>query len=739
VSVIAAALALVVTSCQRQADLGPATLVDEGACAACHAEETRRWRGSHHNRAMQVADDSTVLGDFDGTTFRAHGMTTRFWRRAGRFIVTTDGPDGRPADFEVRYTFGVAPLQQYLVALPGGRWQALSVAWDTARKRWFHLYPNERIDHTDELHWTKPSQNWNFMCAECHSTGVQKNYDPATDRYDTRWFQIDVGCQACHGPGSAHQAWARTRARGRAAGAAAMGLATDLRATNGTAQLEACGRCHARRSAITAEYVYGRPLMDTHLPALLEEGLYHADGQIRDEDYEYGSFLQSRMNAKGVRCTDCHDPHSGGLRAEGNALCVRCHNVQTPKVRAGIDVSELQSKGYDSHDHTFHVPGTPGSRCLECHAPRTTYMVVDPRIDHSFRIPRPDLSVRFGTPNACNGCHRDRTPQWAAGEIARRHPGYRPRPHYGEALDAGRRGAPGAVAALIELIRDRTSPAIVRATAIELLARFPGALSGALTADVIRDPDPLVRRAVVEALESVPDSERRPWLTSVLRDPVRAVRIEAARVLAGTPDWVPPDSVRPAFEDASAELETSLRANQDRVEGRCALAHLWWVRGRAAAAESTYRSALAFEPLPVLAVVNGADFYRATGREADAEALLRRGLAAHPGDPSTTQALALSLVRQGRKPEALGLLGSAAPGQRELRYLYALSLEDAGRHSEALRVLEQALSSASGDRDILLTLASLHAQAGDRDRAVLYLRRLAAINPYDPALGSFVR
>ena len=212
-----------------------------------------------------------------------------------------------------------------MLELDRGRLQAFTIAWDVARRRWFHLYPAERIDHRDPLHWTRPLQNWNFMCAECHSTDLKKNYDLRTGSYDTTWHQIDVGCQACHGPASRHLSG--TPSKGD--------FAVDLAAPDATMQIETCARCHSRRAVIAGGYRHGERLMQTHQPSLLTADLYFADGQIRDEVYEYGSFLQSKMYAKGVRCSDCHDPHSLQLRRQGNDLCVGCHNAGAPAARSG--------------------------------------------------------------------------------------------------------------------------------------------------------------------------------------------------------------------------------------------------------------------------------------------------------------------------------------------------------------------------------------------------------------------
>lgn len=356
---------------------------------------------------MQKASGRTVLGEFNGAPFRYAGTTSTFFKRDGKFYVRTDGPDGKLADFEIKYTFGLDPLQQYLIELPGGRIQALSIAWDVPRRRWFHLYPKERIDFRDELDWTRPAQNWNFMCAECHATDLTRNFDPSSRAYRTRWTRLGVGCQACHGPSSRHVEWARAGDKGAGA-EPSKGLPVNLKGADSTAEIEACARCHARRAPLGDGFRHEHRLMDDYLPALIDEGLYHADGQILDEVFEYGSFLQSRMHAAGLRCSDCHEPHGLKLRAPGNAVCTTCHTAGPPAALPHVNTRELKAMEYDAPNHHFHKPGGPGSRCVDCHAPARTYVVVNPRRDHSFRIPRPDLSVKLGTPNACTGYWRRR-------------------------------------------------------------------------------------------------------------------------------------------------------------------------------------------------------------------------------------------------------------------------------------------------------------------------------------------
>jgi hypothetical protein len=510
------------------------------ACAQCHQNEFDLWRGSHHDLAMQHANNQTVLGDFGDQRLEYHGVVSTFTKDNDTFVVRTDGPDGKLQDFEVKYTFGVEPLQQYLVELEGGRVQALHLAWDTRSKqeggqRWFHLYPDEKIDHTDELHWTRLAQNWNHMCAECHSTNLKKNFDLETHRFDTTWSEINVACEACHGPGSKHVAWVNKESGWKKLDNKGFDVVFDERrgvswridASAPTAkrserretakEIETCARCHSRRSLLSEDYQHGKSLMDTHLPALLTERLYHPDGQIKDEVYVYGSFLQSKMYHKGVTCSDCHDPHSAKLRAPGNRVCTQCH----------------EPSHYDSTRHHRHSIEGAGSQCTSCHMPAKYFMVIDERNDHSFRIPRPDLSMRIGSPNACTQCHTDQSAEWANSRLklwfgSDRQPGW----HFGEALHAGRVGTPGAERELAALATSARYPDIARATAASMLAETASSTSLATIQPLLGDPSPMVREAALRMIEAVNPEQRLLLAEKLLSDPVFAVRIEAARVLA---------------------------------------------------------------------------------------------------------------------------------------------------------------------------------------------------------------
>jgi Flp pilus assembly protein TadD len=721
--------------------LADATFVGATACAGCHVRETERWRLSMHARAMELPSSSSVEAPFSGETFTIHGVTSTFSRRDGKYVVRTQGADGAMQDFAVAYTFGVNPLQQYLLALPGGRLQALSISWDARSapdgRRWFHLYPGTPLSPGDVQHWTSRSQNWNFMCAECHSTNVRKNHVAAEDRYETTWSDLNVACEACHGAGSRHVSWARGRATtasvrpGEDIGLAPLdandGAVWTIDGTTGNArrdrtrtsrvEVEMCARCHSRRSQLTDEYRVGLPLAQSHRPSLLEEDLYFSDGQIRDEVYEYGSFLQSKMYANGVTCSDCHDPHTSEIAPD---VCQRCHQTST----------------YATPSHHHHAPNARGSQCVSCHMPARTYMTVDVRRDHSFRVPRPDLTVKIGTPNACGQCHVDRPASWAAAQTSRWYGTRRAsQPHYGEALAAGRSAAVDAQPRLLSVVNDTTMPAIVRATAISLIGPWVDAQSAPALQRAVNDADELVRMAAVDVLGTLPTPQRTALLAPLLADPIRSVRIQTARALATVPVASLGEGDRGRLTKGLAEWEAVQRFNADTAGARVSLGVLYTEQGATERARQEYETALRLEPFFAPAAVNLADLYRALGQDRAGEHVLRAALKRTPEVPALHRALGLLLVRAKNLPAALAELRRAselAPTDRDAQYTLAVALYSTGQHTAAIQLLDRTWRSHPGDRTILAALIAYIRERGDLTRAEELAGRLVELSPGDP-------
>lgn len=705
------------------------TYVGREACAGCHAAETELWEGSHHDLAMKPASAATVLGDFDEATFDYAGVTSTFFERDGGYFVRTDGPDGELTEYEIAYTFGVEPLQQYLVPFERGRYQALSIAWDSRPEsegggRWFHLYPDERIDHEDPLHWTKRYQNWNLMCATCHSTGLRKNYELADHSYDTEFFEINVSCEACHGPGSRHVHWAEAGASGDPGLTLTLrsdepvwvmdvdtGLAERQPPRSEHAEIEMCAACHSRRGQLYEDDAHGQPFLDDYRPALLRDPLYYADGQIRDEVYVYGSFLQSKMYRKGVTCQDCHDPHGLHVRAQDNAVCASCH---------------LPEK-FDTAAHHFHEPATSGSFCVDCHMPETTYMVVDPRRDHSFRIPRPDLTTSIGAPNACNGCHSDETPEWAGDAVADWY-GHEPTFHYGEALHAAWAGAPGAGDQLTRILNDPDVPGIVKASAAAL----------APTMDALRSDDALVRTGALIGADGFDPTLKHQLVIPLLDDDVRGVRVEAARVLSSVPAERFTPSQRALFTRVLEEYRDVQKLNADWPEAHMNLGVVNAQLGDLEQAEQDYRAAIGLDPEFASAYVNLADVYRVMGQNDRSEEILRQA----PDDVAAVRhALGLTLVRLGRNEDALEELRVASelsPEEARYAYVYGVALESTGDVESSLRVLQEANERHPYNGDILVALVTTYRDRGAFRDALRYARRLAELNPADTSVQQLV-
>jgi tetratricopeptide (TPR) repeat protein/Zn finger protein HypA/HybF involved in hydrogenase expression len=573
--------------------------VGSAACASCHEGAYGDWMQYDHRRAIEIPTNQSVEGDFSGATFTHFEDSYSFIRSDSAFVVVANGDS-----LEVAYTFGHFPLQQYLLPAHGGRLQALTVAWNTEKGEWYSLYPDEPTPPGDLLHWNSPNLNWNYMCADCHSTALKRGYDVATDSYDTTFEELSVGCEACHGPGASHVEWADSKKGSDPYQSApktevvpGVGRASTVELTK---ELNMCASCHSRRveigpglNANDSERVHPAAFLDRYSPSLLEDSLYFGDGQIRDEVYVYGSFLQSKMAQVGVTCSDCHNVHTGKIKLPGNALCASCH---APEV-------------YDVESHSGHasVRGLEGgdlaspTACVTCHMPERTYMGIDERRDHRFAIPDPLLSARLSSPDVCSSCHPTRSATWADTQIEGwRTSSGKPRARrnaYGlavvslaEQLPSG--GTTPSMDAVEKAFADSLTSSIQKGSLAARLAARPSPEAVRMVMMSLSSKDPFQQVGALRALSAWAGLLPAPDLTSLFQDPSQWVRLEAVStsLTFGQTDWT-----ERASSTALQAYVASQRVNSDRPEAHLNLARMFESLGNLKEAESEFQLAVSID------------------------------------------------------------------------------------------------------------------------------------------------
>ena len=667
------------TSWERAAYAGSAS------CRDCHKEAFAEWQNSHHGLAERPLDPSLDRAAFDPPHSFKHGTQNSDARLApnGRYEIVTMSLKGERQVFSPERILGVSPLRQCLVTAPGGRYQVTEVAYDPRSNQWFNVYGEEDRQAGEWGHCTGRGMNWNMMCAFCHNTAVQKNYRANTDSYATTLVEMGVGCESCHGPMADHVKWQRPRPQ------PAKGDPT-IRRFSKDQMLDTCAACHARRAELTGTFHLGDSFLDHYSLVIPDEtDLYFPDGQIRDEDYEYAAFLGSRMHFSGVRCGDCHSPHSAkNLVSNKDDLCMKCHAgpiAPAPKI--------------DPAAHSFHKRGTPGDHCVDCHMPQTVYMARHWRRDHGFTIPDPLLTKEHGIPNACTRCHQDKSVDWSIEYVDKWYGKRMERPTRTRAriVAKARAGQHDAVEGLLTIAREEPIP-YWRAVATLMLRHWadePKVLSAVLERS--RDTNALVRAMSARVLDVVTAQGNRnvpAALDRLLSDPVRAVRIDAA--------W----SLRRALDTnslAGKDLLHFLAVNSDQPAGLLQQGILLMDRGNNAAALSILQRAVSW------------DHYSAPLRNA----------------------LAISLSMEGRPEEALAELETAcklAPRDAEYRFKLALALNELNRLNEAAAALEETVKLDPAFSRAWYNLGLACSQQGKMDRALEALSKAEALEPTSPQI-----
>lgn len=713
-------------------------------CTGCHQKQAADWQLSDHFKAMAEANVDTVLGDFNNKQVSFHGISHTFFKKDESYYVRTLNKQNQTQDFKIDYVFGHYPLQQYLIDVGDGHFQAFNVAWDSRTKdeggqRWYHLQPDEKIDANHPFHWTGSFLNWNSRCAECHSTNLEKNYSVGDLSYKTSWSDINVACEACHGPGSEHIGVVNSKQKKEVTDfglayamqnsikwqfsvddpiAKPIGEASDK-------HISMCGGCHSRRQVI-GDRNTPNDYHETYRLQTLENGLYFADGQILDEVYVLGSFMQSKMHQAGVTCMDCHNPHSGKLIAEPNQVCAQCH----------------QSSVFESPKHTLHSKAGD-LQCVDCHMPERVYMGVDARRDHSFSIPRAAASRELGLPLACDQCHNDKEPSWAV-DVFKSHgikeqvPEWVLARHKVANLDAS------ALRPLYREISDADLPPLIRASLLNHLANFPSQESLTVVAKNLKDDDALVRASAVSSLVFADQQTRWSILSPLLDEKSHLVRFEMAPLLAPSLAQLNDRPEQLKLQQIIDEYREALKQTEDMPGSQLALAELELRIGRVKAAEQAYKAAISIVPSFVPALLNYSDFLRNQGRAAEEADLLKLAIKRVPDSASAQHAMGLHLIRAKDYQGALPYLKSAALSEGldanpRFAYIYAVALDTLGQTSTAVQVLEAADKRWPRQVESLVALVMYLEKTQQLKKIPRYLRVLNTIAPESPQIRYWVQ
>lgn len=695
-------------------DVGSNEFIGDIACKSCHSKEYSDWQSSHHFSAMQPANDSTVKGNFNDIVFTSDGISSRFFKKKNKFFINTQGEDGKNHDYEIKYTFGFTPLQQYLIEFPGGRMQVTRASWDTKKKVWFHQYSGQIIPAGDWLHWTGNAQNWNTTCADCHSTNLKKNYDIESDTYHTTYSSVNVSCEACHGAGKNHSDYISKEFK---EGNKITGSRLQLSKNMGQiAQINTCAPCHALRTSLSKEQIPSKELLDNYIPGIPNTERFYADGQVKEEDFIYTSYLQSKMFSVGIKCSNCHNPHTGKLVLVANNLCMQCHQ-----------------KNYNEPSHTIHAANSKGAECISCHMPGKNFMENDYRHDHSFRVPRPDLSVKYGTPNACNNCHNNKSGQWAADVISKKY-GPNRKYHFAEDLIPGSRVDNKSEPHLLNLIENKAVPNIIKATAVFYLSNITTQNSLNALLGCLKHKDPQIRYG---ALTSLVNFDPSGWMSDaapLLNDQVRAVRVAAADLFLTIPPNLLPSDQAPAFTVAKKELIGFLYNQADFASGNIMIGDYYMRLQDNPNAEKFYLRGLKKDVMMNIARLNLAVIYNEEGKHEQALQILKMAEKIDPQNDRIYYNLALLYNEMQDTKNALINFEKAEHLKSQNPRLYynygLLILKTDPKKAEV--ILQKGLTFAAQDAGLHYALAYLYLQQKQPYKAINHALILKRIDPNNP-------
>lgn len=675
------------------------------SCRECHEKFYKLWAPSRHGKAMQAYSDAFAAGSLTpqakpivikGASYLAQTGPGQGW------VLEKAG--GKKTRLPIKHALGGKTIFYFLNPMDRGRLQTLPVAYDIKKKAWFDTAKSGlRHVGSEPVDWRDASYTFNTSCHGCHVSQYSLNYDLKTDTYRTTWREPGINCETCHGPGEEHIKVCKEAPKGT--------VPKDLKTMRGGRDFShdqnnaTCSACHAKAIPLTQSFRPGDKFWDHFDLATLEHPDYYPDGRDLGENYTYTSWLMSPcVKAGDLDCLHCHTS-SGRFRQKKNpsAACLPCHDARVKKIAA----------------HSRHKTGPDAPTCVSCHMPMTSFARMH-RSDHSMLPPMPSASLKFGSPNACNNCHKDKDAAWADQQVR----GWYQRDYQAKRLhragliEAARKRDWSRLSEMLEYITSKDRDEVAATSLVRLLRSCPGERKEASILKAAKDDSPLVRAAALESLQDLPSAEAGRILLASLDDEYRLVRIRAAQSLAGFPRRHLSPEGRQKLDKVTLEMLRSLLARPDLWNAHYNVGNFYLDQGMLKRALVAYKTATKLEPKAVIPLVNASMAYAKSGDQAKAEQMLAGALKLEPDNAAANFNLGLLKAEMGAKQEAVKHLRAALradPKMAQAAYNLGLLLPE-GNPKEAVEQISKAYEISPNPR-YAFTLAYFLNQGGDQQGA----------------------
>jgi tetratricopeptide (TPR) repeat protein len=652
----------------------------------------------------------------DGKTYQVvtKGPSMLMHEKDGDKLLTT---------YTMEWAMGGHHVSCFLTPLDKGKLQTIPLAYDHHGKTWFN-YPESAVRRFEDGHledealpWKDAMYTFNTGCYRCHISQLNTNYDLATETYHTTWREAGINCETCHGPAGEHIRIFKNLKEGEEPNE--VGLIVTSHFTQAQNN-DSCATCHAKMSPITPSYLPGDKYFDNYTITTLEDRDFYPDGRSLGENYTMTGWMMNPCIQKSeLHCVTCHTSSGRDRNRDNpNQACLVCH----------------PNRNEDWEAHTGHTVEA-GLTCISCHAPKRQFVGRFLRSDHSFRPPMPEATIRFGSPNACNQCHTDKTPEWANNIVkARSNGNYQEETlRWAQLIKEARDTDWKNVEQMYHYIKTEKAGEVVATSFIRLLAACSldskwDVLQGALDSE-----SELVRSAAAMGLSGNTSNKVKNALLKACMDEIRLVRINAASSLLVFSTTQFTAQQQAVLAKAEAEYVTSMTSRPDNWSAHYNQGIYYQNKGNPQEALNSYETAARLYPESIMPLINSSLLYSSLGDPAKAEENLKKVVTLDPDNEAANLNLGLLLAELGRFNEAEKALRTAFKANPDRNPVAAKNLSvivaQRGDLVGAVRYAQIAYKTRPDAPDYGYTLAFYQLQNGQTDAAKGTLRQLIKTNP----------